>query len=74
MKLLQRIFLPDLWKTTATNRWGVEMEQHHPAMGYRHRTFDDNLSPLPWVAGPHPIAQGLRDTGQQETPGYRSRA
>jgi len=39
-------------------------------MEYRHRTFDDWMRPTEWASGPHPIAQGLRDSGKTETPGF----
>lgn len=74
MRFFQSLGLPGLWVTTSWNKWGVEVEQCHPSLGYRNRTFDDNLHPRPWVPGPHPIAQGLRDAGKQETPGYKTRA
>jgi hypothetical protein len=57
------------WKTTAWNKYGEEMEQKR-AMEYRHRTFDDWMRPTEWASGHHPIAQGLRDSGKTETPGF----
>lgn len=70
------IKLPEIWisewVSTATNRWGVEVEQFDRRNGvYRHRTFDDDLYPTHWIAGPHPIAQQLRDEGKTETDGFR---
>lgn len=61
------------WSTTAWNKWGMEVEQVTKDGRYRNRDFDDNLQPLPWQPGPHPIAQKLRDEGKLETDNFRSR-
>ena len=61
------------WNPTASNRWGVVVEESTKDGRYRHRTFDDNLNPLPWQLGPHPIAQKLRDEGKMETDDFRTR-
>lgn len=61
------------WSTTAWNKWGMEVEQVTKDGRYRNRDFDDNLQPLPWQPGPHPIAQRLRDEGKLETDNFRSR-
>ena len=70
-KLPEWVYNP--WSTTALNRWGVEMEQRTKDGRYRHRTFDDNLNPLPWQTGPHPIAQKLRDEGKEQTDDFDTR-
>lgn len=57
------------WHTSAENPWGFVMEQRDAYGHYRHRSFDDKLDPTPWVSGPHPIAQKLRDEGKDETAG-----
>lgn len=65
-------WLTQPWHTSAVNPWGFEMEQRTlDGDRYRHRTFDDKLNPLPWIDGPHPIAQRLRDQGKDETDGFR---
>ena len=61
------------WNPTASNRWGVVVEESTKDGRYRHRTFDDNLNTLPRQPGPHPIAQKLRDAGQMETDDFRTR-
>ena len=61
------------WRTTASNRWGVVVEQATKDGRYRHRTFDDNLNPLPWQSGPHPIAQRLRDDDKEQTDDFDTR-
>ena len=61
------------WRPTAWNRCCMEMEQATKDGRYRHRTLDDQLNPLPWKPGPHPIAQKLRDEGKMETDNFRSR-
>ena len=58
------------WHTSAENPWGFVMEQRDAYGHYRHRSFDDKLDPTPWLSGPHPIAQKLRDEGKEETAGF----
>lgn len=59
------------WTSTAWNAWGVEVEQQYSDGRFRHRTFDDWMRTTEWRAGPHPIAQKLRDEGKDETDLYR---
>jgi hypothetical protein len=70
MRWLNFEYLVAHWKTSATNRWGVEMEKSDGRGNYKHRFLDGKLNPTPWVDGPHPIAQGLRDSGHVATAGF----
>ena len=76
LRLMAWLKVPEIWISewvgTASNQWGVELEQFDRRNGvYRHRSFDDGLNPTQWVSGPHPIAQKLRDEGKNETDGFR---
>lgn len=62
--LIQWIVLPEVWKDSGTNPYGVAMEQVSTRGEYRHRTFDDHLNPTPWEPGQHPIAIRLREAAK----------
>jgi hypothetical protein len=59
------------WMESAWNTYGIASEQRCPVcLEYRHRILSAD-TPLgesePWLPGPHPIAQRLRDEGKVKT-------
>lgn len=66
-----KLKLPAFWEPSAYNAMYWVMEERARDGRYRHRSIDDHCRLTPWVDGPHPIAQKLRDEGKEESPGFR---